>query len=81
MSARRKFTVVFIAIFMICLPAIPLVLHDDHRILQQLTDLEFILFGILLCAAYGAFLSGCGLLGKIIINRCRKKTDVEQMNP
>ena len=61
LSARTRFLVSFSILFVVCLPAIPLVLHSDRRVYPEWSDAQFAVFGILLCAGYAAFLAGCGV--------------------
>jgi len=64
LGAGAKFGILFSIIFVICLPAVPIVLHNDQRIFLDWPDWKFIMFGVLLCSAYAAFLTGCGILGE-----------------
>jgi hypothetical protein len=59
LSARTRFLVLFSILFIICVPAIPLVLHSDRRIYPEWSDKKFAAFGVFLCAAYAAFLAAC----------------------
>jgi drug/metabolite transporter (DMT)-like permease len=62
LGAGAKFAIIFSVCFALGLIAIPVVLHSDHRIFPDWPDWKFIIFGVIVCAAYAAFLAGCGVL-------------------
>ena len=73
LSAGRQFVVLFSICFIILLPVIPLTIHSDRRILQQLSDFQFLLFALVLCVGYAALLAVAGWLGANIQIRIIEK--------
>jgi len=62
LTARRRFILVFSICLAICLPVIPITIHSDRRILEQLSDFQFGLFALVLCVGYAALLAGMGMI-------------------
>ena len=73
LPSTKRFAVAFFILLAICLPAIPITIHSDHRILQHLSDTQFALFTLLLCIGYAALLAGAGHIGEIIVKRRHPK--------
>ncbi len=62
LGAGLKFGIVFSIWFILGLMAIPVVLHSDHRIFPDCPEWKFIVFAVLVCAAYAVFLAGTGVI-------------------
>ena len=70
----RKFWILFTGWFLLCLPAIPLAIYSGRRILQEeLSDIQFSLFGICLAAAYAALVAGVGAGVEVIAERIKNR--------
>ncbi|MCI0562624.1 MAG: hypothetical protein MN733_29445 [Nitrososphaera sp.] len=64
LSAVRKFMVVALVWFLICVPAVPFALTSDHRVFEGLGKVHFVLFGVTLSALYAALLAGIAVLSE-----------------
>jgi drug/metabolite transporter (DMT)-like permease len=62
LSTSGKFWVVFLIFFILGFMAIPICLHEPRRIFPDWPDWKFIIFGVIVCAAYATLLAGCWVL-------------------
>lgn len=72
LPTAKRFAVVFCICLVICVPAIPIAVHSDRRILQDLSDIQFTFFALGLCIGYAALLAVAGLVGEIVLNKRKK---------
>ncbi len=74
LSNAKKFLVTFVVCFVVCFPAIPISAYSERSIYIDCSDLQFLLFGTGICAAYAAFLAGCVLLSSLVIAKIRRRS-------
>ena len=71
-SSGRKFLILFVFLFIICLPAIPIVMASGQRIYTEWSDIKFVAFAVLaVSAGYAAFLAGFSLFFARFIKKRR----------
>lgn len=80
LSNKKKFLILFSIAFFLGLLAIPIVINSERRILQNLSNAEFCLFGLLICFFYAAFLSAFAIGCSNVINKYKSRNKVKQSN-
>ena len=79
---KKTFLITWTITFLIGIFAIPIVIHSDRRILQELNDLEFIVVGLGVSFIYSIFLSLMAVTGTYLyMKKTLTKSIVETANP